>query len=110
MSKSTILDASFIDTSSALPANPVTEMARRRATKASKTRRATPEEKANYYKQATFWLTRDQYTRYRALLAREERIGQELLVELLEKWMNSVDRKQAKALEGSSTDVSGNSQ
>lgn len=58
-----------------------------------KAKRATAEEKALYHKSTTLMLNKERYIRFRAALARHDRIAQELLTELIDQWMDKMDKK-----------------
>lgn len=87
--------SSFIDTSTAQPSNPLTEATKARAARAAvkKPKRATAAEKAEYYKSTTLMLTKPRYIRLKAAMARHDRMAQELLVELVDRWLDKMDRK-----------------
>jgi hypothetical protein len=62
-----------------------------------KAKRAKPEVVEQYHKAISLQLTKAQYIEWKNCLMLEDRIGQEMAVELITKWCERVRKKSAKA-------------
>lgn len=63
-------------------------------------KKATPEQAAKYTKSISMQMTEADYKRWRKALIDNDRQGQELLTELMKKWMDRMAKKAEKALAG----------
>lgn len=63
----------------------------------AKTKRA--ENGVTYHKSFTWMITKPRYVRFKHMLAKHDRLGQELITELVDKWMDAQDAKERKEQE-----------